>query len=171
MFNTAVAKKIHTTIKEAKYKWGHFDRAKLVLKIPLCLWIETMYVKKVEIFPKRYCGSLWVKLQVVKVRDLTKIVPPSWNRTTRVGPRVRVLDDLIILKVWWTVTLQPFYLKRFTVPRWKDLEFVVRIFSAQKTGSVLKIDFALQSYPTQGLCSEGMMSFEHNYKYFYICIL
>ena len=47
-----------TVTKEALCKWGHFEWVKPILKIFLVLWIETQYVKKVEIFPNRYCRSL-----------------------------------------------------------------------------------------------------------------
>ena len=41
---TAVAKKIYTP---ALWKWGHFDRAKPILKILVVLQIDTMYVEEV----------------------------------------------------------------------------------------------------------------------------
>ena len=50
--------------------------------------------------------------------------------------QVRVLDNLIILKVWQTVTLQTFDLQRLTVPLWKDIELIVNIFSAQDTSNI-----------------------------------
>ena len=48
-------------LHEPVCKWGHFEWAKPISKILLDLWIEILYVKKVEIFQKRYCECLWVK--------------------------------------------------------------------------------------------------------------
>ena len=41
------------------------------------------------------------------------------------------------------MTLQPLDLHRLTVHLWKDLELIINIISAQETGSILKIGFAL----------------------------
>ena len=35
-----------------------------------------------------------------------------------------ISDNFIILKVWQTVTLQPFDLQRPTIPPWKDLKLI-----------------------------------------------
>ena len=61
--------------------------------------------------------------------------------------QVPVLDNLIILKISWTVTLQPFDLQRLTLPFWKDLDPIGNKVSAQETGSILKISFALSISP------------------------
>ena len=47
-----------------------------------------MYVKEVEIFPKKWVsvGQLTSKLQAVKVEGLTKNSAPGPSRTTRVLP-------------------------------------------------------------------------------------
>ena len=58
------------------------------------------------------------------------------------GPSL-ILDDIIILKVWQTVTLQPFDLQRLAVLLWKDLDPLVNIISAQNTSSFFKIGFCL----------------------------
>ena len=47
---------------------------------------------------------------------------------------VRVLNYLIILKVWLTVILQPFNLQRLAVPFCKYLDPVVNIVSAEESG-------------------------------------
>ena len=47
-----------TLTTQALCKWGHSEWAKPVFKILLDLWIEIVYVKEVEISPKRYCGFL-----------------------------------------------------------------------------------------------------------------
>ena len=52
-------------------KWGHFDRAKIALKILLVLLVNIKFVKEVQVFPKSYCGSLYVNwLQSYKLSKL-----------------------------------------------------------------------------------------------------
>ena len=43
------------------WKWGHFDRAKPIFKMPIVTWTETEWTDEVLIFHKRYCESLYVK--------------------------------------------------------------------------------------------------------------
>ena len=106
---------------------------------------------KFKIFPKRYCESLYVKrlqsYQLSKLEVWQKVLPCGRSRTRRVWPGFESRPILIILNVWRTVTLQPFDLQRLTVPLWKDLDSVVNIFSAQETGSILKIGFDLSNWP------------------------
>ena len=64
------------------------------------------------------------------------MLPVSWAG-------VQVPDNWIILKVLRTVALQPFNLKRLTVPLLKDLYPVANIVSAQESGNISKIGFAL----------------------------
>ena len=49
---------------------------------------------------------------------------PESNHTWAV--RVCLPDDRIIFKIWLTTTLQPFHLKRLTIPLWKDLNLLNR---------------------------------------------
>ena len=126
-------------------KWGDFERETPILKILPVSWSKTILTTG-----PRYCGSLWVKgLQNYKLSKLKvwkKICSWLESNNSRVA-QVQVLDDLIILKVWQTVTLRPFNLQRPTVPLWREQDFVVIILSTQETGSFLNIDLAVSKWP------------------------
>ena len=69
--NTVTEDKYGTFTKKAPFKWDHFDRGKLMLKILLVFCIESLYFEKIKIIPKRYFGSLWVSwLQSYKLSKL-----------------------------------------------------------------------------------------------------
>ena len=55
---TVVENEYGTLTKIAPCKFIQFERAKPIWKILLVLKIENVYVEEVEIFRKRYCGSL-----------------------------------------------------------------------------------------------------------------
>ena len=69
------------------------------------------------------CGSKGCKVISCQSWRFEKnsVSQPEWNHL--VGAWVRVLDDWIILKVWWTITLQPFDVQRLAV-RSKDLNLL-----------------------------------------------
>ena len=50
-------------------------------------------------------------------------------------------------QVWHLVTLQPFDLQQPSVTLLKDLDLVIKIFSAQENGRILKMAFALSKQP------------------------
>ena len=53
------------------WKWGHFDKTKLVFKMLPVSWSGNMSTEEVQIFPKRYCESLRVKgMQSYKMSKL-----------------------------------------------------------------------------------------------------
>ena len=66
--------------------------AKPILRIPLELSIEILYVKEVEIFPKRCCGSLYVNwlqsYKLTKLEDdlIVQESNPSRTHVARLGP-------------------------------------------------------------------------------------
>ena len=66
---------------------------------------------------------------------------PTSNHTS--ASQVWFLDDKIILQLWRFVTLQPVDLQRPTVPLWKDIDLVIKLFSAQGFGSILDVHFVL----------------------------
>ena len=82
-------------------------------------------------------GQRASKLQAIKFGSLKKILPPGRSRTTRAQSLVWIFDNWIILTVWRTITLQPYYLQRLNVPLWKDLESIDNIVSAQETSSIV----------------------------------
>ena len=68
---------------------------------------------------------------------------PTGSSGARVGRQTCSWD----LQLWQLVTLKPFDIQNSTVNLWKDLEPVVNILSAQETGFILKISFALSNWP------------------------
>ena len=104
-----------------------------------------------KIFPKKYCGFLYVKglksYQLSKLVVWQKILPLGQSRTWRVKSAFESQTILIILNIWWSAILQPFNPQRLKAPLWKDLESVNNIVSAQETGNILKIGFVLSKRP------------------------
>ena len=91
----------------------------------------------------RSVGQRAAKLLAVKVGGLKKkSVARPWPHLNH-SVAFKNAWGQIILKVSWLVTLQPFNLQRFTLPLWKDLNFLCYILSDKETGSIIKIDFAL----------------------------
>ena len=58
------------------------------------------------------------------------------------------------IKVWWTITLQPFDLQRLKIPLWKDLNLLnIYVLSIKMTSKIFKIVFSLSKRPYfQGGC-------------------
>ena len=95
-------------------KWGHFEREKSILKIQLASCFLTYLLKLFRSFNAknfRSFGQRASKLQAVKVGGLKK-KSAFWPRPHSYhSARVRLDRGQIILKVWWSVTLQPFNLQ------------------------------------------------------------
>ena len=107
-------KKDIPTYNKTLCKWGHFEKAKTTFKMLLVSWFLMYFFKRFRSIYAKNLGSAGqkaAKLLAVKVGGLKKKSAgrprPHLNHSAHI--RVRLI--LIILKIWWLVTLQPFDLQ------------------------------------------------------------
>ena len=95
-------------------KWGHFNRAKPILKVLLASLTFGTVEKGFRSFNSKNLGSVGqrvAKLLGIKLCAFTLFGLYGRRVCTRLRPKFENARGQIILKVWWPVTLQPFDLK------------------------------------------------------------
>ena len=105
---------------ESIMEMGSLWERKTSIENPICplncyiVWRRGLDLSKEVLWVS--VGQRTAKLQAVKVGDQEKFLPLCQSRTTRVHGPGSSPGQWNIFKVWWTITSQPFDLKRLTIP-------------------------------------------------------